>query len=123
MERPLGSKNKPKHPINVSNIVPEGQAGSYKDTEHPVAHEPPLPKPRVVWTEKMVETLLELRVNQFALAFACNKSRAQLKVFWHKITCMFNIGMKTDMEASQIQNKYSALIKEFDDIGMFLSHI
>ncbi|CAK4673531.1 unnamed protein product [Aphanomyces euteiches] len=50
---------------------------------------------KVVWTEEMVRSLLELRLNRYAAAFQATRSNQQLSVLWEKIALSLNIACST----------------------------
>ncbi|KAG9411870.1 hypothetical protein AC1031_017504 [Aphanomyces cochlioides] len=48
-------------------------------------------KKKATWTDEMIQTLLDLRLRQFAHVFDGSKSNMQLSIAWEKMTLRFNL--------------------------------
>ncbi|CAK4622492.1 hypothetical protein AeMF1_018732 [Aphanomyces euteiches] len=70
---------------------------------------------KVVWTEEMVRSLLELRLNRYAAAFQATRSNQQLSVLWEKIALSLNIACSTSVPAlsAKTKSKYWEHLVEF----------
>jgi hypothetical protein len=108
MGRPKGSKNKPKTTA-TSTATSTATASSTPST--PIAET----EGRVVWSDSMIEYLLELRLENYRNAFSRNISTAQMKVIWAELTLKFNLRFSTSMDATALQSKFQKLKGEYNE--------
>ncbi|KAG9399334.1 hypothetical protein AC1031_011676 [Aphanomyces cochlioides] len=70
-------------------------------------------KKKATWTDEMIQTLLDLRLRQFAHVFDGSKSNMQLSIAWEKMTLRFNLLCETSLESLSLKNKYYSVKAEY----------
>lgn len=75
-------------------------------------------KPKAEYSLEMIESLLQFRCVSMKSCFSGTKSKTQLTIAWNKLKIRFNAHMKTEMDVTQLKNKYNSLKKEFTKITM-----
>ncbi|KAG9400727.1 hypothetical protein AC1031_010166 [Aphanomyces cochlioides] len=70
-------------------------------------------KKKATWTDEMIQTLLDLRLRQFAHVFDGSKSNMQQSIAWEKMTLRFNLLCETSLESLSLKNKYYSVKAEY----------
>lgn len=72
---------------------------------------------KLVWSDAMIQTLLEFRLEKYREAFSGSKSASQLAVYWEKVRLAFNVHLQMNLNMKQLKDKYNALKKQFSSIS------